>query len=65
MTTKQQVDAEILKLAEIIVEVCREHTSSAVVAVASTEIAGKVIASVDLKESCEYLQSSDSKSVAA
>jgi hypothetical protein len=41
--TGQPLKSEVLILAEKIVELCQEHTSSEIVALTATEIAGKVM----------------------
>ena len=45
MKTVTGQKSEVLELAEKIVELCREYTSSDLIATAATEIAGKVIVS--------------------
>jgi hypothetical protein len=58
--TGQLLKSEVLILAEKIVELCREHTSSKVEAIAATEIAGKAIfCSLDAESPNECTVGSD------
>jgi hypothetical protein len=57
--TGQSLKSEVLVLAEKIVELCHEHTSSEVVAVAATSIAGKVISTASLRLSEEHSLSAE------
>jgi hypothetical protein len=62
---RASLKSEILQLAEKIVQLCDDHTSSALVAGTATEVAGKIIATESLLSAHSPFENGENHDLAA